>query len=72
MAPATPFCFWTTQKHLTPIGKPPPLAVRLAEALPFRRAQGIEGDGLSMYDRLQTAEGSQTHTQVALVSGEAT
>src|SRR5262245_454993 len=28
--------------HLTPIGKPPPLAVRLAEALPFRRVQGIE------------------------------
>ena len=27
---------------LTPIGKPPPLAVRLAEALPFRRAQGSE------------------------------
>ena len=27
---------------VTPIGKPPPLAVRLAEALPFRRAQGIE------------------------------
>ena len=27
---------------LTPIGKPPPLAVRLAQALPFRRAQGIE------------------------------
>ena len=23
---------------ITPIGKPPPLAVRLAEALPFRRA----------------------------------
>ena len=29
-------------ERLTPIGKPPPLAVRLAEALPFRRAQGIE------------------------------
>ena len=28
--------------NITPIGKPPPLAVRLAEALPFRRAQGIE------------------------------
>jgi hypothetical protein len=27
---------------ITPIGKPPPLAVRLAEALPFRRAPGIE------------------------------
>src|SRR5215475_4231253 len=27
---------------VTPIGKPPPLAVRLAEALPFRRAQGSE------------------------------
>src|SRR5215468_10926628 len=27
---------------ITPIGKPPPLAVRLAEALPFRRAQGSE------------------------------
>ena len=28
--------------HVTPIGKAPPLAVRLTEALPFRRAQGIE------------------------------
>ena len=27
---------------MIPIGKPPPLAVRLAEALPFRRAQGNE------------------------------
>ena len=25
--------------RLTPTGKPPPLAVRLAKALPFRRAQ---------------------------------
>jgi hypothetical protein len=25
---------------LTPMGKPPPLAVRLVEALPFQRAQG--------------------------------
>src|SRR5467141_376937 len=32
----------TPRPALTPIGKPPPLAVRLAEALPFRRAQGIE------------------------------
>jgi hypothetical protein len=29
-------------RHVTPIGKPPPLAVRLAEALPFRRAHSIE------------------------------
>ena len=28
--------------ELTPIGKPPPLAVRLPEALPFRRAPGSE------------------------------
>ena len=27
---------------ITPIGKPPPLAVRLPEALPFRRAPGSE------------------------------
>ena len=56
--------------QLTPIGKPPPLAVRLAEALPFRRAQGRR-DVLSMDDRLHTAEGSQTHIRVAIVSAEA-
>jgi hypothetical protein len=28
--------------RVTPIGKPPPLAVRFAEALPIRRAQGSE------------------------------
>src|SRR5205823_11120798 len=32
----------TTLPRLSPIGKPPPLAVRLAEVLPFRRAQGSE------------------------------
>jgi hypothetical protein len=37
-------CWLNCSKHstITPIGKPPPLAVRLAQALPFRRAQGIE------------------------------
>src|SRR5215475_3244532 len=35
-------CKWLFYLGLTPIGKPPPLAVRLAKALPFRRAQGIE------------------------------
>jgi hypothetical protein len=34
-----------TVTEITPIGKPPPLAVRLAEALPFRRAQGGETRG---------------------------
>src|SRR5215831_6232087 len=36
---------WSQKPPVTPIGKPPPLAVRLAEALPFRRAQGSETRG---------------------------
>jgi hypothetical protein len=30
------------RNRVTPMGKPPPLAVRLAKALPFRRAEGME------------------------------
>ena len=53
--------------YLTPTGKPPPLAVRLAKALPFQRAQVEMRDALAVYDGLHTADGA--HAQVAMVSG---
>ena len=43
---------------LTPIGKPPPLAVRLAKALPFQRAQVEMRDALTVHDGLHTADGA--------------
>jgi hypothetical protein len=52
--------------HLTPTGKPPPLAVRLAKALPFQRAQVAMRDARTVHDDLHTADGA--HAQVAMVS----
>ena len=43
--------------------------MRLAEALPFRRAQGIE-KRRTLQVRLHTAEGPQPHTWVVMVAGE--
>jgi hypothetical protein len=43
---------------LTPTGKPPPLAVRLAKALPFQRAQVEMRDALTVHDGLHTADGA--------------
>ena len=45
-------------KALTPTGKPPPLAVRLAKALPFQRASVEMRDTLTAHDDLHTADGA--------------
>lgn len=50
---------------ITPTGKRPPLAVRLAKALPFQRAQVEMRDALTEHDDLHTADGA--HAQVAMV-----
>src|SRR5262245_37852037 len=54
-----------TTAWLTPTGKPPPLAVRLAKALPFQRAQVERRDALTVHDDLHTADGA--YTQVPMV-----
>jgi len=51
---------------ITPTGKPPPLAVRLAKALPFRRAQIEMRDALAAPNDLHTADGAHVHTRVAV------
>ena len=43
---------------MTPTGKPPPLAVGLAKALPFQRAQVEMRDALTVHDGLHTADGA--------------
>src|SRR5262245_19090471 len=43
---------------ITPMGKPPPLAVRLAKALPFQRAQGEMRCVLTAHDYRHTANGA--------------
>ena len=48
------------------MGKPPPLAVRLAQALPFQRAPVAMKDVRTVHDDLHTADGA--HAQVAMVS----
>jgi len=53
--------------RLTPTGKPAPLAVRLAQALPFQRAQVEMKDALAAHDDLHTADGA--HAQVAVFPG---
>src|SRR6266446_4964295 len=53
---------------LTPTGKPPPLAVRLAKALPFQRARVEMRDALAAHDDPQTADG--VRARVAVVSGQ--
>ena len=54
--------------YLTPTGKPPPLAVRLAKALPFQRAQVEMRDALTVHEDLHTADGA--HAQIAMVSSK--
>src|SRR5215831_545936 len=55
-------------QRLTPTGKPPPLAVRLAKALPFRRAQREMRDALTAHGDLHTADGAHTCTRLGVVS----
>jgi len=57
------------RQFVTPIGKPPPLAVRLAKALPFQRAQVERRDALAAHDDLHTADGAHAHAWGAVVSG---
>ena len=54
---------------ITQMGKPPPLAVRLAKALPFQRAQVEMRDALAAHDDLHTADGAHAHAHVAVVFG---
>ena len=54
--------------RLTPTGKPPPLAVRRAKALPFRRAQVERREALAAHNDLHTADGAHAHARVAVVS----
>src|SRR5213594_839970 len=49
------------------MGKPPPLAVRLAQALPFQRTQGEMRCVLTAHDYRHTANGAPTRASV--VSG---
>ena len=58
------------ERAVTPTGKPPPLAVRLAKALPFRRAQVWRKGAISPPDHLPTADGDHTHACVGVVSSE--
>jgi len=51
------------------MGKPPPLAVSLAEALPFQRAQGERRCARAAHDYSHTADGAYARTCVAMVSG---
>jgi hypothetical protein len=50
------------------MGKPPPLAVRLAKALPFRRAQIEMRDALTAHVDLHTADGGHACARVGVVS----
>jgi hypothetical protein len=61
---------WSQQSSITPTGKPPPLAVRLAKALPFRRAQVWRKGAISTHDHLPTADGDHIHACVGVVSSE--
>ena len=54
------------------MGKPPPQAVRLAQALPFQRAQGEMRGALTAHDSLHMADGVHAHARVAVVSGHRT
>ena len=58
-APAiSPPVVFDVRPPVTPTGKPPPLAVRLAKALPFQRAQVEMRDALTVHDGLHTADGA--------------
>ena len=50
--------------RLTPTGNPPPLAVRLAKALPFQRTQGEMRGVLTAHNYRHTANGAPTHASV--------
>ena len=58
----------TVSLGVTPTGKPPPLAVRLAKALPFRRAQIEIRDALAAHDDLHTADGAHACARVGVDS----
>ena len=58
--------------RLTPTGKPPPLAVRLAKALPFQRAQEEMSDMLAAHDDLHTADGADAWACVTVGSSHTT
>src|SRR5262249_19366592 len=53
---------------ITPTGKPPPPAVRLVKALPFRRAQRERRDALTAHDDLHTADDAHAYARVGVVS----
>ena len=53
---------------LTPTGKPPPLAVRLAKALPFRRASIEMRDSLIAHDDLHTADSAHACARLGIYS----
>ena len=57
-----------TRNQLTPTGKPPPPAVRLAKALPFRRAQIERRDALTAHNNLHTADDAHAYARVGVVS----
>jgi hypothetical protein len=57
---------------ITPTGKPPPLAVRLAKALPFQRAQVEMRDALAAHDDLHTADGAHARSPCSPVIGPGT
>ena len=57
---------------ITPTGKPPPLAVRLAKALPFQRAQGEMSDALAAHDALHTADSAHACARITVGSGHTT
>jgi len=53
---------------VTPTGQPPRPAVRLAKALPFRRAQIERRDALTTHDDLHTADDAHACARVGVVS----
>src|SRR6516225_2618254 len=53
---------------VTPTGKPPPLAVRLAKALPFRRASIEMRDSLIAHDDLHTADSAHACARLGIYS----
>src|SRR6516162_10121093 len=53
---------------MIPTGKPPPLAVRLAKALPFRRASIEMRDSLIAHDDLHTADSAHACARLGIYS----
>src|SRR5262249_4447868 len=56
------------RQAVTPTGKPPPLAVRLAKALPFRRASIEMKDSLIAHDDLHTADSAHACARLGIYS----